>query len=80
MSTEHTVAAETTKRRSADLLDVLIRAGLILALATLCYQVFADAGTTLELRALNVDQHYHIAIEAFDERGVSARSTAIALP
>ena len=47
---------------------------------TLCYQVFADAGTTLELRALNVDQHYHIAIEAFDERGVSARSTAIALP
>ncbi|HEX3138868.1 MAG TPA: AI-2E family transporter [Rhizobacter sp.] len=41
MSTEQTVGADSAKRRSADLLDVLIRAGLILALATLCYQIFA---------------------------------------
>jgi xylan 1,4-beta-xylosidase len=47
---------------------------------TLCYQVFADAGTSLELRALDVDQHYQVAIEAFDERGVSRRSAPVALP
>lgn len=46
------------------------------------YQVFADdeRGTSLELRALNADQHYHVAIEAFDENGVSPRSEAVRLP
>jgi hypothetical protein len=46
------------------------------------YQVFADSenGTTLELRALNIDQSYHVAIEAFDENGVSPRSEAVSLP
>ena len=46
------------------------------------YQVFADSenGTTLELRALNVDQAYHVAIEAFDEHGVSPRSDTVPLP
>lgn len=49
---------------------------------TLAYQVFADdpRGTTLPLRALNRDQGYHVAIEAFDTRGVSPRSAAAALP
>ena len=36
------------------------------------YQRFADQGTSLELRALNVGQQYWVAIESFDENGVSA--------
>jgi xylan 1,4-beta-xylosidase len=47
---------------------------------TLCYQVFSDAGTTLELRALNRDQRYHVAVEAFNETGVSPLSEAVPLP
>ena len=35
------------------------------------YQVFADQGETLEIRALTVGQEYYFAIEAFDESGVS---------
>lgn len=35
------------------------------------YQVFADQGNTLELRALTTGQDYYFAIEAFDENGVS---------
>ena len=38
------------------------------------YQRFADQGTTLELRALNVGQQYWVAIESFDENGVSRLS------
>jgi len=41
------------------------------------YQRFADQGTTLELRALTVGQDYHVAIEAFDENGVSKASEAV---
>jgi xylan 1,4-beta-xylosidase len=41
------------------------------------YQRFADQGTTLELRALNVGQAYWVAIESFDENGVSALSAPI---
>jgi xylan 1,4-beta-xylosidase len=41
------------------------------------YQVFADRGTTLELRALTVGQEYHVAIEAFDENGVSRVSAPV---
>jgi hypothetical protein len=37
----------------------------------------ADRPTTLELRALTVDQDYWVAIEAFDESGVSRPSAAI---
>ena len=43
----------------------------------LCYQVFADRGTTIELRALNAGVSYHVAVEAFDENGVSALSNAV---
>ena len=39
------------------------------------YQVFADQGTELELRALTVDQGYSIAVEAFSESGISPTST-----
>ncbi len=41
------------------------------------YQVWADAGNTLQLRALNVGQEYFFAIEAFDENGVSALSEVV---
>jgi xylan 1,4-beta-xylosidase len=35
------------------------------------YQVFADQGEDIEIRALTVGQEYYFAIEAFDENGVS---------
>jgi len=41
------------------------------------YQRFADQGTRLNLRALTVGQSYWVAIESFDENGVSALSTAV---
>jgi len=41
------------------------------------YQVFADQGTALELRALTVGQKYSFAIEAFNERGVSKLSEPV---
>lgn len=41
------------------------------------YQRFRDQGTTLELRALNVGQAYWVAIESFDENGVSKLSAAV---
>lgn len=41
------------------------------------YQVFADRGSWLELRALNVDDGYYAAVEAFDESGVSALSDTV---
>ena len=43
------------------------------------YQVFADRGTALELRALTVGQGYWVAVEAFDENGVSAPSRPVQL-
>lgn len=51
-----------------------VRWGLRADRLNLSYQVFADRGTTLELRALNVDQPYTMAVEAFNENGVSALS------
>jgi hypothetical protein len=44
------------------------------------YQVFADQGTTLEVRALTLGQGYSFAVEAFNECGVSKASTAIEIP
>jgi len=41
------------------------------------YQVFADQGNALELRALTTGQSYYVAIEAFDENGVSKPSQAL---
>jgi hypothetical protein len=43
------------------------------------YQVFADAPSSLEVRALNVGQDYWFAIEAFDENGVSRLSAPVAV-
>lgn len=44
------------------------------------YQVFADRGSRLELRALSAGQGYYAAVEAFDENGVSRLSSTIPLP
>jgi F5/8 type C domain len=41
------------------------------------YQVFADQGNTLELRALTIGQDYYFAIESFDENGVSKQSDVV---
>ena len=41
------------------------------------YQRFADQGSSLELRALTVGQAYWVAIESFDENGVSPLSRPI---
>jgi len=41
------------------------------------YQRFADQGASLELRALTVGQEYWVAIESFDENGVSALSAPV---
>ncbi len=41
------------------------------------YQVFADQGESLEIRALTVGQEYYFAIEAFDENGVSNASKPV---
>jgi xylan 1,4-beta-xylosidase len=46
----------------------------------LAYQLFADQGAALELRALNVGVGYYVAVESFDERGVSEISPPIHLP
>jgi xylan 1,4-beta-xylosidase len=43
------------------------------------YQVWADAPPRLELRALTVGQDYAVAIEAFNEAGVSALSPVLPL-
>jgi hypothetical protein len=43
------------------------------------YQVFADQGEDLEIRALTVGQDYYFAIEAFDENGVSNVSPPVHL-
>jgi hypothetical protein len=47
---------------------------------TLCYQVFAGRGTRLDVRALNAGVDYFVAVEAFDENGVSALSRAVPVP
>ena len=41
------------------------------------YQRFADQGTALELRALTVGQAYWVAVESFDENGVSVLSNVV---
>jgi len=43
------------------------------------YQRFADVGTSLELRALTVGQGYWVAVESFDENGVSRVSESVAI-
>jgi hypothetical protein len=54
-----------------------VRWGISLSKLYQTYQRFADQGTTLELRALTVGQPYWVAIESFDENGVSTLSSAV---
>ncbi|HET9709694.1 MAG TPA: family 43 glycosylhydrolase [Gemmatimonadales bacterium] len=51
-----------------------VRWGIAPAKLYQTYQRFADQGTTLALRALTVGQAYWVAIESFDEHGVSVLS------
>jgi xylan 1,4-beta-xylosidase len=44
------------------------------------YQVFADQRPQLELRALTAGQTYFVAVEAFNETGISKSSAVIRLP
>jgi hypothetical protein len=57
-----------------------VRWGLRADRLNLSYQVFADQHTTLELRALNAGVAYDMAVEAFNENGVSAPSSPVHLP
>lgn len=82
------VATRDTDRRNASVrwnpvpgaVGYNVRWGLQPGRFTLAYQVFADAGTTLELRALNVEPAYVVTVEAFDERGVSPVGATVPLP
>jgi hypothetical protein len=56
-----------------------VRWGLQPDRLTLCYQLFADRGTRIDIRALSVGVDYHVAVEAFDENGVSALSKIVAV-
>ena len=46
----------------------------------LCYQVFTDRGTSLDLRALSVGVDYYAGVEAFSENGVSVLAHASGRP
>jgi hypothetical protein len=46
---------------------------------TLTCQRFADQGTELELKSLNAGQEYFVAVEAFDENGVSRLTPGVRL-
>jgi hypothetical protein len=57
-----------------------VRWGLAPDRLNLCYQVFADRGTSLDVRALNAGVDYFVAVEAFDENGVSALGKIVSVP
>jgi xylan 1,4-beta-xylosidase len=85
--------ARLTARREQDTRDALVtwdpvpnvigynvRWGIAPTKLYQTYQRFADQGTTLELRALTVGQEYWVAIESFDENGVSRLGAPVPLP
>ena len=47
---------------------------------TFTYQRFADQGASLELRSLNAGQRYFVAVEAFNENGVSPLTPVEPIP
>jgi xylan 1,4-beta-xylosidase len=57
-----------------------VRWGIAPDRLNLCYQVFADRGPRLDVRALNLGVADHVAVEAFDESGVSALSRIVSVP
>ena len=57
-----------------------VRWGIRADRLNLSYQVFHDRGTTLTLRSLNNGVAYDVAVEAFDENGVSRTSQIVHVP
>lgn len=78
--------AEIAWRPVAGVTGYNVRWGIRPDRLALTYQVFADAISTkgdkvaLPLRALDVGQTYYVAVEAFDEIGVSRLGTVVTLP
>jgi len=68
--------AVITWRQVPGVIGYNVRWGIAPAKLYETYQRFADQGTMLELRALTVGQGYWVAIESFDENGVSRLSAA----
>ena len=65
-------------RRVAGAVGYNVRWGVRPDRLNLCYQVFHDrADRPLEVRALTAGVGYHVAVEAFDENGVSPLSAIV---
>jgi xylan 1,4-beta-xylosidase len=71
-------------RRVPGVLGYNVRWGVKPDRLNLCYQVFADAleksGTRHDVRALNANVGYHVAVEAFNENGVSTPGKPVFVP
>jgi len=63
-------------RPVADAVGYNVRWGIGPAKLHQTYQVWADRGAQVEIRALTLGQRYWVAVEAFNESGVSALSPA----
>ena len=76
MSSHDTVDTESGQERMAGLLDVLIRAGLILAMVALCYQVFAPFLTLMVwaiiLAVTLYPMHQYLAGKMGGKQGLAA--------
>ncbi len=82
MSTDKTTDVDGEKRLSNHLLEVLIRAGLILALVALCYQVFSPFLTlmawALILAVTLYPMHQKLANKLWGKQGASATVLVLA--
>lgn len=82
MNIDESTGIAREKRRSNNLLDVLIRAGLIMALVTLCYQVFAPFLTlmawALILAVTLFPLHQYLAKKLGGKQGWSATLLVLA--
>ncbi len=76
MSVHNRIGTDLGQRDTSGLLDVLIRAGLILALAMLCYQVFAPFLTlmvwALILAVALYPMHQYLAAKIGGKQGLAA--------
>ena len=76
MSVQNRIGTDLGQRDTSGLLDVLIRAGLILALAMLCYQVFAPFLTlmvwALILAVALYPMHQYLAAKIGGKQGLAA--------
>jgi predicted PurR-regulated permease PerM len=81
MSLHKTVDTDSGQRGASALLDVLIRAGLILALAMLCYQVFAPFLTLMVwaviLAVALYPMHQYLAAKIGGKQGFAATIVVI---